>query len=75
MPTPEEEDGAGETAAASVAAKSQAATPQGRSPWCRRCFQSEYIVKLEHYFAVNDIASSNKRRAILLTVVGGATYN
>ena len=29
MPTPEEEDGAGETAAASVAAKSQAATPQG----------------------------------------------
>ena len=36
--------------------------------WC------EYIERLEHYFTANDIASSEKRRAILLNAVGAATY-
>ena len=36
--------------------------------WC------EYIERLEHYFSANDIVSSEKRRAILLTAVGASTY-
>jgi hypothetical protein len=36
--------------------------------WC------EYIERLEHYFTANDIASSEKRRTILLNAVGASTY-
>ena len=34
----------------------------------------EYVRCLEHFFAVNDITDSDKQRAVLLTVVGVATY-
>lgn len=35
---------------------------------------SEYAERLEHYFTANDIVIAAKRRAILLNVVGPATY-
>ena len=35
---------------------------------------SEYAERLGHYFVANDIASEEKRRAILLTAVGPTTY-
>ena len=35
---------------------------------------SEYIERLEHYFAANDIVSAEKQRAILLSTVGPSTY-
>ena len=30
--------------------------------------------RLQHYFTANDILAEDKRRAILLTVVGASTY-
>ena len=36
--------------------------------WCK------YIERFEHYFSANDIVPPEKRRAILLTVVGALTY-
>ena len=36
--------------------------------WC------EYAERLSHYFVANDIAGEEKRRAVLLTVVGPTTY-
>ena len=36
--------------------------------WC------EYAERLSHYFIANDIVGEEKRRAVLLTVVGPATY-
>ena len=41
---------------------------QDHDDWC------EYVERLEHYFAANDIVSADKRRAILLSVVGVLTY-
>ena len=41
---------------------------QDHDDWC------EYVERLEHYFAVNDIVSADKQRAILLSVVGVSTY-
>ena len=35
---------------------------------------SEYIERLEHYFAANDVVSAEKQRAILLSAVGPSTY-
>ena len=35
---------------------------------------SEYVERLEHYFAANDIVSADKQRAILLSAVGPPTY-
>ena len=35
---------------------------------------SEYVERLEHYFSANDIVSSDKQRAILLSAVGASTY-
>ena len=34
----------------------------------------EYVERLQHYFTANDILAEDKRRAILLTVVGASTY-
>ena len=39
-----------------------------KEEWC------EYSERLAHYFVANDIVSVEKMRAILLTVVGPATY-
>ena len=35
---------------------------------------SEYVERLVHYYVANDIVGEEKRRAILLTAVGPATY-
>ena len=35
---------------------------------------SEYDERLEHYFSANNIVSSDKQRAILLSAVGASTY-
>ncbi len=35
----------------------------------------EYVERLEQYFIANDIADANKKRAILLSVVGASTYH
>ena len=35
---------------------------------------SEYIERLQHYFTANDIVSSDKQLAILLSAVGPSTY-
>ena len=35
---------------------------------------SQYAERLGHYFAANEIESGEKKRAVLLTVVGAATY-
>ena len=74
MPTPEDEERARE--AVPVAATPQAVGLHGavaafdpeQESW------SEYVERLEHYFTANDIASDDKRRAILLTIVGASTY-
>ena len=35
---------------------------------------TEYAEQLEHYFIANDIVEAKKKRAILLTAVGPATF-
>ena len=35
---------------------------------------TSYSERLEHYFTANDVSSADKKRAILLTVCGSATY-
>ena len=35
---------------------------------------SQYAERLGHYFAANEIESGEKKRAVLLTIVGAATY-
>ena len=34
----------------------------------------QYVERMEHFFAANGIDDANKKRAVLLTVVGAATY-
>ena len=34
----------------------------------------EYVERLEYFFAANGIADADKKRAVLLTVIGAATY-
>ena len=35
---------------------------------------SQYIERMEHYFVANDINDAEKKKAILLSACGGATY-
>ena len=34
----------------------------------------QYSEQLEHFFTANDIVDANKKRVILLTVIGSMTY-
>ena len=35
---------------------------------------SQYVERLDHFFEVNEVADADKKRAILLTVIGPSTY-
>lgn len=34
----------------------------------------QYVERLEHFFAANSVVDADKKRAVLLSVVGAATY-
>ena len=36
---------------------------------------TQYVERLDHFFAANDIADADKKRAVLLSVVGASIWH